>query len=100
MRHRDVIYLISVEIIEDDLGNQIKQETARLVFANEWNLTAAEFYQAGNQGLKPEKAFEIYTLDYQNEEELGYEGMTYTIIRTQNRGDKTIITAQRKIGDG
>jgi hypothetical protein len=99
MRYHDVIYLIKVTIIEDELGNQIPQERSRMIFANQYNLSASEYYQASNQGLKPEKAFQINTLDYQGEEEIGHDGVSYTIIRTQIRGDKMILTAQRKIAN-
>ncbi len=98
MRHKDVISLVGIEIIEDDLGNQIEQETLREVFANEFDITATEYYEAGAQGLKAEKRFEIYGFEYQGETKFKYDGEEYDIIRTQTKGEKIRLTGGIKNG--
>jgi SPP1 family predicted phage head-tail adaptor len=100
MRHHDVIELLSVSIVADDLGNQIQQETSRQVFANEFDISSAEFYQAGVQGLKPEKRFEIYSFEYRNESKFRYDGVVYRIIRTQQKGEKIRLTGEKVIANG
>lgn len=100
MRHHDVIDLISVTIIEDELGNQIEQEVSRQVFANQFGISTTEFYEAGAQGLKPEKAFELYAFEYQNEPKFKHNNIEYKIIRTQTRGEKIRLTGEKVIGDG
>lgn len=100
MRHLDVIDLIAITIVEDELGNQLEQETSRQVFANSYGISASEFYEASNEGLKPSKAFEIYAFEYQNEQKFRHDGVEYTIIRTQTKGDKTRLTGEKVLGNG
>lgn len=99
MRHHDVINLITVTIVEDELGNQLEQETTRQVFANEFSVSSSEFYDANNQGLKPEKVFEMYSFEYQDEPKFQHEGIEYTIIRTQTKGEKIRLTGEKVIGN-
>ncbi|MCK0471396.1 phage head closure protein [Halalkalibacter sp. APA_J-10(15)] len=98
MRHKDVIELLSITIVEDDLNNQIEQEVPRPVFANEFDIGATEYYSAGAQGLKPEKRFEIYAFEYRGETKFKYNGNEYTIIRTQTKGEKIRLTGEKKNG--
>lgn len=100
MRHKEVIELLSVTIIEDELGNQIEQETARQVFANEFSISDRDFYSAGVQGLKPEKRFEIYSFEYQDEQKFRYNSNKYRIIRTETKGEKIRLTGEKVVGDG
>lgn len=99
MRYNDVIELLSVTIVEDELGNQIEQEIPRQVFANEFGIGSSEFYEAGMQGLKPEKAFELYAFEYQDEPKFKHNGIEYRIIRTQTKGEKIRLTGERVIGN-
>ncbi len=100
MRHNDIINLLTVTTTTDELGNQIETETPREVFANELGVTSSEFYDAAAQGLKPEKRFEIYSFEYQDETKLTHEGTEYRIIRTQKNGEKLRLTCEKVIGDG
>ena len=100
MRHNTVVFLIAVTIIEDELGNQIEQETERKVFANEMTVSQGEYYNAASAGLRPQKMFEVYTFEYQGEEKLRYNSVKYQIIRTETRGEKTRIICERVAGDG
>ncbi len=100
MRHNQVIYLQSVTIVEDEIGNQKEVVTERMVFANELSVSSQEFYNAAVTGLRPTKRFEIYSFEYQGEERLKHDGMVYRIIRTETRGEKTRITCERVAADG
>ena len=100
MRHNQVINLISVTITEDDIGNQLETPTERQVFANEFSVSSAEFYNAAVAGLRLGKVFEIYSFEYQNESKLKHNGITYHIIRTDTRGEKTRISCERVAADG
>lgn len=100
MRHKDVIYLITTKIVEDEIGNQIPQETERMVYANQMAVTQSEFYNAAATGLRPSKMFEIYSFEYNGEEKLKHNGVIYRIIRAETRGEKTRITCERVAADG
>lgn len=59
---------------------------------------ANEFYEANEQGYKPTLRLRISALNYNNEQELIYMGITYTIIRTQEATvDELILVCERKI---
>lgn len=98
MRHKDVIYLISIESVKDDIGNSIDTEIKRMVYANKFYINQSEFYNAQVAGLKPSQQFEIYSFEYKNEARLEHDGIKYSIIRADERGDKTRITCERVIG--
>jgi hypothetical protein len=99
MRYKEVIDLLSVTIVEDELGNQRQEEVPRQVFANQWGVSTKEYYEAAGQGLKPEKRFEIHTFEYQGESKLSHEGIEYRIIRTEEYGQKLRITCEKVIGN-
>jgi hypothetical protein len=100
MRHNQVIYLQSVTIEEDEIGNQKEVIAERLVFANELAVSAEEFYNAAAGGLRPTKRFEIYSFEYQGEDRLRHGDVVYHIIRAETRGEKTRLTCERVIGNG
>lgn len=100
MRQDKVIYLVSVTIIEDEIGNQIPTPTERKVYATELSVGSSEFYNAAVTGLRPEKRFEIYTREYRGEAKLKHDGVTYTIIRTEGKGEKTRLSCERVAADG
>lgn len=100
MRHNQVIYLQSVTVTEDEIGNQVETVTERMVFANELSVSTEEFYSAGQAGLRPTKRFEIYAFEYQGEERLKHDGVIYRIIRVETRGEKTRITCEKVAADG
>ena len=101
MRHDQVIYLMSVTVEGDEIGNQNKETvTERMVFANELSVSSEEFYNAAATGLRPTKRFEIYSFEYQGEDRLKHDGVVYRIIRVEKRGEKTRITCERVAADG
>ena len=104
MRHKEAIYLLSATITEDDWGNQVETFEERMVYANEYAVSANEFYEARQNELRPEKSFEIYSFEYKGEKKLKYtpkggEEQEYSIIRTQTKGDKAILTCEVKGSD-
>lgn len=100
MRHKDIIYLISVEIAEDEIGNDIETEVKTRIFANRFYINQSEFYNAQVAGLKPSQQFEVYSFEYKNETKLEHENIEYKIIRVEERGDKTRLTCEKVIGSG
>lgn len=99
MRFKDVIYLISVTITEDEIGNQIETPVERMVYANEYSVSSNEYYNAAMTGLRPVKMFEIYSFEYQGEDRLKHNGVIYRIIRAETRGERTRLTCERMVGN-
>ena len=77
-------------------------ETARTVKCQELNLTQAELYQAGGEGLSPEAKLLIpYDKMYKGERELEYRDERWKVMRSdpykENNG--VILLIQRKKGN-
>lgn len=78
--------------VEKEITTQIECPIIKVedVYAN-------EFYEANEQGFKPTLRLRISTLNYNDEKELIYMGNTYSIIRTQEQVDETILVCERKV---
>jgi hypothetical protein len=89
-----------VTLTEDSIGNQVETPTERMIFASELSVGSSEFYNAALTGLRPSKRFEVYTREYQGEAKLKHNGITYAIIRTEGRGEKTRLSCERVAANG
>ena len=59
---------------------------------------ANEFYEANEQGYKPSLRLRLSALNYDNEQELIYMNIRYSIIRvSEPYPDEVIIVCERKI---
>ncbi|MFD2442930.1 phage head closure protein [Bacillus sp. CGMCC 1.16607] len=99
MRFNSIIYLINVSLESDELKNQIeKTAEKRQTFAEKKSVRQSEYYQAAVSGLKPEIVFLVWTLEYQGESKLEYEGKVYSIIRTFEKNGFTELVCEVKVG--
>lgn len=95
----DVIELgKSIESIE--FSEVIKKIEWREVFANKKSIKQSEFYQAATIGLKPEILFEVYSVEFNEDEKVRYNGKEYSILRTYDKGEITELTVTRFGGEG
>lgn len=93
----DVIELGNlIETIEH--GEPIQSIAWREVFANKKSVRQSEFYQAANVGLKPELIFEVYSLEFSNDEKVRYNNKEYSIIRAYDKGEITELTVTSYVG--
>lgn len=90
MMWRDVIELIQIVQMGDGAGGIVETEIPRQVFANKKSIRQSEFYQAHMAGLNPELMFEVRSVEYQGEEKLSYNGVTYRIVRIYSKNDEMI----------
>lgn len=100
MRNNDIIYLLSTTYEEDDLMNQVPVDNCRKVYANKLALGANEFSAAGQNGLKPAKAFKIHAFEYSDESYIEYKKEKYHVYRIAENGDKTTLYCERSVADG
>lgn len=90
--------LIACTYNKDSIGNEILTEAVNEIpIIRVEDVYASEFYQAAQQGLRPNLRLRISSLNYNNELELEYMGTRYTIIRSQMEGDETILVCERKV---
>jgi SPP1 family predicted phage head-tail adaptor len=86
----DVIELITYIETQGELGQTNKTPDFRRVYAQRKSVRQSEFYQAATAGMKPEIAFDMRVIDYNQEEKLKYNGGTFRIIRTYQRNTEMI----------
>ena len=83
------IKLIAITIKEDEIGNQVQEETATEVWAEETGVRQSEFYNAAVTGLKPEKTFIIWANEYSGQTKIEADGVKYKLIRAYNNPSKS-----------
>lgn len=86
-RWSDVINLVTETYTENDMGDTVVLETYVQVFASKKSIRQSEFYQAQATGLKPAIAFDVRSMEYNDEEKIQYNSKTYNVIRTYDKGE-------------
>lgn len=66
----------------DQIGNTVSAETEREVFADILSVGANEFFRAGQKGLTPAFLIKVFFGDYEGEELVRFNGITYNVYRT------------------
>lgn len=90
--------LLSHTLSSDSIGVETETTTELVVpIIKIEDIYANEFYQANEQGYQPTLRLRISTLNYNGESELVYMGETYSVIRTQDLIDETILVCERKL---
>ena len=91
--------LISATLQTDSIGVQkevVKETEIPIIKVEE--VYANEFYEANEQGFKPTLRLRISALNYNNEKELIYMGITYSIIRaSEPYADEVVLICERKV---
>mgnify|MGYP005807317657 CR=1 FL=1 len=91
--------LLSTTLITDSIGVQ-KEEVSEveIPIIKVEEIYSNEFYEANEQGYKPVLRLRISSLNYNNEKELIYMGVTYSVIRTaEPYADEVVLICERKI---
>lgn len=91
--------LLSATITSNNIGvqkpNGVIEREIPIIKVEE--VYAKEFYEANEQGYKPSLRLRISALNYNNESELIYMNITYSIIRAQDvTADELILVCERK----
>ena len=93
------LYLVSTSYNMDSIGQEIEVTTTKEIpIIKIEDIYSTEFYEANNQGYKPELRIRISALNYNNEQELIYGNITYNVIRTQTPNiDEVVLICERKL---
>lgn len=95
----DVIKLVSVTRTQDSAGIWSEAETEKEVLATVDSVSRTEWAEAARIGLKAEYRFTVFNGDYNGEETLTYNGVTYGVYRTYRASlDRLELYAERKSG--
>lgn len=90
--------LLSTSLIADSIGVQKEtQVEVEVPLIKLEDIYANEFYEANEQGFKPELRLRLSAYSYNGEQELIYGDIHYTVIRTQYpKADEVILICERK----
>lgn len=93
------LFLVSTSYNQDSIGQEIEVTTTKEIpIIKIEDIYSTEFYEANNQGYKPELRVRISALNYNNEQELIYGNITYNVIRTQTPNiDEVVLICERKL---
>lgn len=94
----DVCTLIRYKIQQNDRGIEHRAETRREIFCRVSSVKRAEYFSAGQDGLRPEYMFTAAAIEYDNEKLLEYNGEMLAIYRTYLNGDAIELYTKRETG--
>lgn len=101
MEYTDIIYLITKEVEEDDIGNYTSSSIHyNKCYAKRQTVKVNEYYNAVANGKNPSVEFVIKKLNYNNENEVKWNDVVYEVIRTiepKNKFD-IVLVCSKKIG--
>ena len=92
--------LIKQNYLQNEIGSPVPQKPTitEIPIIKVEDVYANEYYEANQAGYQPTLRLRISTLNYNNEQELEYMGIVYTVIRTQEvTADELILVCERKI---
>lgn len=91
---RDVeIKLISVGETSDD-------DITTTVYAEIRSVGRDEFNAAGQMGMKASYQFKVWLSEYDDQDEVEYNGKRYSIYRTYENKDKIELYTAERVGNG
>lgn len=99
MNRAKKISLHTVSYTEDALGQRIPTIVLKPVFAYVRSASQSEFFEAGVDGLKPDKVFDVLMTEYDRETELTYDSEVYSVYRTYLRDDSRMeLHTEKRVG--
>ena len=99
MNMQDVITLRKVSIEVDDYGVPAETVEETTIYARVESVSASEFFDGGQNGLKPEYRFLVNAWEYSDEPDVEFNGKVYSVYRTFRRSlDLMELYVERKAG--
>lgn len=94
-----IAYLIGYTTALNDYKQEIHTETRKEILGKIEDVKRAEFYRAGEAGLRPEFVLTTALIDYGGELEVEYDGKRYGVYRTHEVSEDYIeLYCERKGG--
>ena len=90
MNFNGAVTLIKRTYTNDDYGIQRATTDTKTVFCNVESISSSEFFNASQEGLKPEYRFIIYSFEYSGESLVQYNGERLNVYRTFQRSKDLI----------
>ena len=81
------ISLIAKSHTMNSIGVSVATETKTEVFAQLYSVSQAEFFKAGQEGLKPAGVYAVRSTEYAKQGEIEVNSERFTVYRTFVRSD-------------
>lgn len=90
--------LIAKTYTYDSIGQAVETESYTEIFVEERSITRTEWAEAGRVGHNPSIQLVTPYMNYNNQEEVEYKGVRYSIYRTYLNGDNIELYLEKKGG--
>lgn len=94
----DICKLILVKYEKDNRGVRQEKSEAREVFCMKKSVSRNEFYKAGQMGLQLSLVICIDFEEYNNEQEVEYNGEKYAVTRVYENNGVIELYLNKKVG--
>ena len=93
--------LVSEKITQNEIGvEKVEAIEIEVPIIKVESIYANEYYEANQAGFQPTLRIKISALNYNNESEVIYKGITYSIDRIDTPNpDEVVLICERKIKD-
>ena len=100
MNRAKKIKLISNAYTCDEIGQFVPTESEKSVFAIVRSASQSEFFNAGENGFKPDKVFDVLLTEYDGQVRVKHGNDIYSIYRSYVRDDGRVeLYAEKRVGD-
>ena len=90
MNIAEKISLVTKTYSVDSIGQRVETRSTKEIFALVESASQSEFFNGGQNGLRPEYKFTVLLNEYGGQETLMYKSVEYDIYRTYRRNDGRI----------
>lgn len=99
MAKDEQIKLVKVTHTQDDIGQYVEAEETRFVFCSVSSVSAEEFFQAGQSGMKAQYRMTMFSHDYEGEQIIEYNGERFSVYRTyKTKTDDIELYVESRVG--
>lgn len=99
MNRAKKINLLTNTYTSDEIGQFVPTESKTPVFAYVRSASQSEFFNAGEQGFKADKVFDVLLSEYDGQGGIECDSEVYTIYRSYIRDDGRIeLHAEKRVG--
>lgn len=99
MNRNNVVYLVSEEHKQDDIGQWTTTQTLKKVFAYIQSATQKEWFEGGRNGLNPQYKCSMFVGDYNGEDKVKIKDTIYTVYRTYCKDDTIELYLELRKGN-
>lgn len=93
----NIVFLLKELKTQNELGDYDSKITKKEVFCFVDSVNSTEFFEASKNGIKAQIRVSVFFYDYENEEEVEFDGTIYRIYRTFKRGDTIELYCSEKV---